>query len=104
MFDGKIAFSFSCSDEQAEELAQYLTTHKAEENIVLDIRSGLTKITLTGVGMATHTGVATSAFSLLSQNGIPYYQITTSEISITFTIDRENSDKTVNLLADYFNL
>lgn len=104
MYDDKIAFSFSCSDEQAEELAYYLTTHKSEENLILDIKNNLTKITLTGVGMATHTGVATAAFTQLAKNQIPYYQITTSEISISFTIDKDNTERAVAILADFFNL
>lgn len=102
MYDDKIAFSFSCSDEQADELAHSLTAEN--QSIVLDIQKGLTKLTLTGVGMATHTGVATAAFTALAHNGIRYYQITTSEISISFTVDRENSDKAVQVLAQLFEL
>ena len=54
--------------------------------------------------MATHTGVATRVFDTLAQSGIPYYQITTSEISISFTIDKENKEQAVTALAQEFDL
>jgi aspartate kinase len=54
--------------------------------------------------MATHTGVAVRVFQTLARCQIPYYQITTSEISISFTIDKENKEKAVQALAEEFNL
>ena len=104
ILDGKVAFSFSCSDEQAAELEEALGREPEEKALVLDIRRDLTQLSLVGVGMATHTGVATRVFDTLAQSGIPYYQITTSEISISFTIDKENKEQAVTALAKEFDL
>ena len=61
-------------------------------------------ISLVGVGMATHVGVAGTVFATLAEQGIPHYNITTSEISISATIDAENKAKAVVALAEAFRL
>ena len=104
ILDGKVAVSFSCSDEQASELEAHLKEDPDASALVLDIRRDLTQLSLVGVGMATHTGVATQVFDTLARCGIPYYQITTSEISISFTIDPQNKEKAVQALAQAFHL
>ena len=104
ILDGKVAFSFSCSDEQASELEAHLKEDPDASALVLDIRRDLTQLSLVGVGMATHTGVATQVFDTLARCSIPYYQITTSEISISFTIDPQNKEKAVQALAQAFHL
>lgn len=101
---GKIAFSFSCPDAQAAELRAALQSSETLGALQADIRSGYTQISVVGVGMATHTGVAARVFGVLAGAGIPYYQITTSEISISFTIDPDNKGKAVAALARAFDL
>lgn len=103
ILEGRLAFSFSCSDEQALELEQ-LQKGQGDSAPALQIRRDLTQLSLVGVGMATHTGVAVRVFQTLARCQIPYYQITTSEISISFTIDKENKDKAVQALAQEFSL
>lgn len=103
MYEDKVAFSFSCSDEQADELAQVLQRDGQCLGVV-DIHKGLTKLTLVGTGMATHTGVAVSAFGALSGADINYYQITTSEISISLTVDKENAKRAIQILSELFEL
>ena len=67
-------------------------------------QDGLVLISLVGAGMASRSGVASTVFSVLAQEGIRYYQITTSEISISVTVDRENKGKAVIALGEAFNL
>ncbi len=100
----KIAFSFSCPDAQAEELRAALAKSPHHQGCQPDIHSGYTQISVVGVGMATHTGVASRVFGVLARAGIPYYQITTSEISISFTIDPANKGKAVAALGEAFDL
>ncbi len=101
---GKIAFSFSCPDAQVAELRVALQNSGMLCTLNPDIRSGYTQISVVGVGMATHTGVAAKVFGVLAEAGIPYYQITTSEISISFTIDPYNKSKAIAALAKAFEL
>lgn len=104
LIDGKVAFSFSCPDAQTDELCAALSGNAALAELKPDIRSGYTQISVVGVGMATHTGVAAKVFGVLADAGISYYQITTSEISISFTIDPHNKSKAVSVLSRAFEL
>ncbi len=100
--DGSLAISFSCKPDDA------LLLKKASEEsgfpYTLDVQNTLSKISLVGVGMITHSGIANRAFAILYRNHIRYYQITTSEISISITVDTENVEKAVKLLSDEFEL
>ncbi|STO31043.1 Aspartokinase 2 [Fusobacterium necrogenes] len=61
-------------------------------------------LSIVGVGMINNSGIAGKFFSVLSKNGINFYQITTSEISISCSIDRENIQKAVEAVAQEFSL
>ncbi len=73
-------------------------------NINVSKRDNLIKISLVGIGMMSHSGVAATVFSIFSKENIKFYQVTTSEISISYTIDAENKEKAVNALGAEFNL
>ena len=94
--------SFSCSAADAKLLLDKMETVGFPHR---PIHQGtLTKLSLVGVGMRTHGGIAAAAFSALSGAGIPYYQVTTSEISISLTVDAKNQEKAIACLADTFSL
>ena len=46
------------------------------------------KVSVVGLGMRTHTGVATTLFEVLAAAGINIQMITTSEIKISVLVDR----------------
>ena len=50
------------------------------------------------------SGVASKAFITLINSNIPFYQTTTSEISIFYVIDAENGNKAVEVLYDAFDI
>jgi aspartate kinase len=54
--------------------------------------------------MRTQWGVAAKLFELFAQNGIEFKQVTTSEISISYTINKEDKDGAVRVIAEHFNL
>lgn len=100
--DGTIALSFSCKPEDAVLLKKACADNSLPYK--LDIQNTLSKISLVGVGMITHSGIANKAFEVLYRNGIKYYQITTSEISISITVDAADMKTAARLLADEFEL
>lgn len=61
-------------------------------------------ISLVGVGMATHSGVASKVFQVLAENDVRYYHITTSEISISVTVEMEQKLKAAIALCRAFHL
>jgi aspartate kinase len=70
----------------------------------IDLIDNLGMISVVGVGMANNTGVASKFFSILSKEGINFYQVTTSEISMSCSIDRQCINKAVEVTAKEFNL
>ena len=59
------------------------------------IDSSIAKVSLVGVGMRSHAGIASSAFKALSEAGINIQMISTSEIKITIVIKEDETDLAV---------
>jgi aspartate kinase len=102
--DNKCTISFSCTDEQARDLDKAIENHEILSEIAVEKLPNLSILSLVGVGMATATGVASKVFSILAKEGIMYYQITTSEISISVTVKRDEKIKAVIALCEAFGL
>ena len=64
----------------------------------------LAKVSVVGVGMRTHTGVAQRMFRTLADAKINIQNITTSEIKISCIIDKEDGVKALQLVHDAFEL
>ncbi|KQT54019.1 MULTISPECIES: aspartate kinase [unclassified Aureimonas] len=71
---------------------------------VVQSEPGLTKVSVIGVGMRSHTGVAATAFKALAKRGINIRAITTSEIKISILIDGEFSELAVRSLHSVYGL
>ncbi len=65
---------------------------------------GSAKISVVGVGMRSHAGVAASMFKALSDKGINIQLITTSEIKTSVLIDEEYAELAVRALHTYYGL
>ena len=102
--DGTCTVSFSCDDKQGEVLMTELGNQKAFDSIVVDREKGLAVISLVGVGMATHSGVSGEVFRILAENNVKYYHITTSEISISVTVEMDDKLKAAIALCREFHL
>lgn len=102
--DNKCTISFSCTDEQAKDLDRAIENHEILSEITVEKQPNLSIMSLVGVGMATATGVASKVFTILAKEGIVYYQITTSEISISVTVNRDDKIKAVIALCEAFGL
>ena len=64
----------------------------------------LAKVSVVGVGMRTHTGVAQRMFKALADAKINIQNITTSEIKISCIIDKEDGNKALQIVHDAFEL
>ena len=102
--DGSCTVSFSCDDKQGNTLEAELAKQDEFKDIVIDRVSDLAMISLVGVGMATHSGVSGKVFQILAENGIRYYHITTSEISISVTVAMDQKLKAAIALCRAFHL
>jgi aspartate kinase len=64
----------------------------------------IAKVSVVGVGMRSHAGVATRMFQLLATEGINIQMISTSEIKISCVIDEKYAELALRTLHDGFNL
>ncbi|AQX28305.1 aspartate kinase [Bartonella sp. JB63] len=71
---------------------------------VIQSESDLAKISIIGIGMRSHAGVAATAFKALAEKGINIQAITTSEIKISVLIDSAYTELAVKTLHGIYNL
>jgi len=64
----------------------------------------IAKLSVVGVGMRTHAGVAAALFTALGDKGINIQLIGTSEIKITLAVDRTKADEAVRAAHEAFGL
>ncbi len=69
-----------------------------------DYDENVSKVSIVGVGMKSHSGVAARAFSALAKNGINIEMISTSEIKVSMVIDEKYSELAVRVLHEEFGL
>ncbi len=67
-------------------------------------RTGLSKVSIVGEGMKSHSGVASRLFQILAEHGISVEVVTTSEIRVSVLIGQEQCEKAVNVIHDGFDL
>lgn len=66
--------------------------------------SNIAKVSVVGIGMKTHAGVAAKMFSALASKKINIEMISTSEIKISCVIDKKKAEEAVKALHGAFNL
>src|SRR5690554_5143665 len=66
--------------------------------------SGIAKVSIVGVGMRSHAGVASKMFEALAKHGINILMISTSEIKISVVIDEKYLELAVRSLHSAFEL
>ena len=102
--NGKTDFTFTVSDEDKSNAEAVLQNLKDVTFDDLIIDSDIAKVSLVGVGMRTHAGVASTAFKALSDNEINIQMISTSEIKITIVIKEGALESAVKALHSAFEL
>lgn len=99
----QFSFTFKASESSPiNDMLEKLKDEYPEMNYI--ISEDYTKISLVGSGMRDMSGVASKAFITLINEGIPFYQTTTSEISISYVIDKSLGKKAVLKLCNAFNI
>jgi len=99
--DGKINVSFSTTSLDSNRLKSLLKDYSAHK---LYVEENMTKISVVGIGMADQSGVASKLFSIFEDIGIYFKQVTTSEISISFIVNNEDSHILIEEISKAFDL
>ena len=69
-----------------------------------DTKNNIVKVSLIGVGMRSHAGIASKMFKCLAKNKVNIRMISTSEIKISVVIDQKNLEIAVQALHNEFKL
>ena len=100
--NGDVHFTFYCNEEQSDSILKNMNQLHSQYEIKRTL--GFVKLSIVGVGISTHSGIAAKVLSTLNKHKIKYYQITSSEISISLTIAKEDKEVAVHELAKTFDL
>ena len=104
--DGKsadISFTVPKTDSRrALEVTEAVSKELAAKRV--DMREDISKVSVVGVGMRTHSGVASQMFRTLAEHGINIMMISTSEIKVSCVIDLKFTELAVRVLHDAFGL
>ena len=73
-------------------------------NLSIESDNNIVKVSIVGVGMKSHSGVAAKAFSTLADNGINIQMISTSEIKISMIVDAKYAELAVRILHEVYHL
>ncbi|SFG49396.1 aspartate kinase [Palleronia marisminoris] len=104
---GKTDMTFSCPVSEVARAKQAIeAAHEAGnfEYGELVVDDNVSKVSVVGIGMRSHAGVAAKMFKALQNEGINIRVITTSEIKISVLIDRKYMELAVQALHDAFEL
>ena len=99
--------TFSCPVDQVARAKKAMEDAKTAGLIKYDdliIDDDVAKVSVVGIGMRSHAGVAAKMFEALSRENINIKVITTSEIKISVLIDRKYMELAVQALHDAFEL
>ncbi len=103
--EGKTDFTFTVSRGDLEKAEAILESHIAELG-ALEWRSDsrIAKVSVVGVGMRSHAGVAANMFKALAEVGVNIQMISTSEIKISVIIEEKFLELAVRTLHSAFGL
>ena len=100
-----INFTFTVSNADLKQSLSLMNKNKDNigfERIITN--SKLAKISIIGLGMRTHSGIAKKMFSALASKNINIHVISTSEIKISVLIDEEYAELAIKTLHSAFEL
>jgi aspartate kinase len=97
--------TFTVSKKEMKEAQKIVNaTAKAVGAKKVEVDDDVAKVSIIGVGMVSHSGVAAKMFTTLANEGVNIIMISTSEIKISCIIQRKYTELAVTALHDAFGL
>ncbi len=105
-WDGETDISFTCNTADLPKAESELNKIIADlgDKVKLRSQSGVAKLSIVGIGMRSHSGVAAKMFSALSQAGINIQMISTSEIKTAVTVNESEIENAARVVHTAFGL
>jgi len=101
--DGTTNLGFTIPSSQLD-MARGVITNFSHDYGAVDYDESVCKVSVVGVGMKSHSGVAAKAFSILAKNNINIDMISTSEIKVSMIIDEKYGELAVRVLHSVYDL
>ena len=102
---GTTDISFTIHEDELENARKILMPVVGEIGAKrLNTASGMAKLSVVGIGMRSHSGVAARLFECLGRSGINIHLVSTSEIKIAVIIDEKDAERAAQLIHAEFGL
>ena len=102
---GTTDVSFTIHEDELENARTILMPVVSEVGAKrLNTASGMAKLSVVGIGMRSHSGVAARMFECLGRGGINIQLVSTSEIKIAVIIDEKDAERAAQLIHAEFGL
>ena len=101
--DGKTNLGFTVPQSELENAKKVVESFDHDIEGV-DYDENVCKVSVVGVGMKSHSGVAAKAFDALAENNINIQMISTSEIKVSMIIDEKYGELAIRTLHDAYAL
>ena len=98
------SFTMNMNDLGAAQAALKSVLPQLGETARMETEAGLAKLSVVGVGMRSHTGVAATMFQALADAGIATGMIATSEIRISTTVEAGDIEQAARVVHSAFHL
>lgn len=103
--EGAVNMTFTIPERDADRAAALMEAAKDRIGFeVAEVKKDVSKVSVVGVGMRSHVGVARTMFDALSKKGINIENIATSEIKISVLIDSSYTELAVRALHTAYGL
>ena len=101
--DGSTNLGFTVPQSEHENAKKVMESfdHEFEG---MDFDENVCKVSVVGVGMKSHSGVAAAAFTAMAKNNINIQMISTSEIKVSMIIDEQYGELAIRTLHDVYEL
>ncbi|MBE2984789.1 aspartate kinase [Campylobacter sp. RM9344] len=100
--DGTTNLGFTVPQNELEIAKETMQKLNAAKHVEYD--DAIVKVSIVGVGMKSHSGVACLAFETLAKEGINIQMISTSEIKISLVVDQKYGELAVRVLHEAYKL
>ncbi len=101
--DGTTNLGFTIPESELERAREVIVLFGQDFGSV-DYDENICKVSIVGVGMKSHSGVAAKAFSVMAENNINIEMISTSEIKVSMIIDQKYGELAVRTLHHIYEL
>lgn len=102
---GEMHVSCTIPKETVEQAQRIMTRWQLDQpQIRWELNQDIAKVSVVGLGMRTHSGIAARVFKAMADNNIEIRMVTTSEIRISWVVDSKHEAPVIDIIGREFEL